>query len=197
MAAPRLRTATGSRKWCNVASRRTYTPARTPRRPASELVTTGADSRAVEPVAVAAMARILAGAPYLREPQYAGAVEALAVTEARLRMVDAFIADKGLYNRKGRPWAAVEYGWRLERLADGLRSSLGLTPASRARLGRQVAAAEYDAARVWSGMAGGSPATQPEPAGAVTVTAEPVGEQGDTVPEAPVGEPGESSGGRP
>jgi hypothetical protein len=146
----------------------------------------GARSRAVGPVAEQAEQRILAGAPYLREPQYAGAVEALAVTEARLRMVDAFIAEKGLYNRKGRPWAAVEYGWRLERLADGLRSSLGLTPASRARLGRQVAAAEVDYARLWAGEQG-QPA-QPEPQAHVPTVVE-------RVPEAPEQwEPGAQAG---
>jgi hypothetical protein len=152
-----------------------------------ELVTGASSSRVTEPVAAAMAERILAGAPWLREPHYAGAVEALAVTEARLRLIDAYVADKGLWNRRGRPWAVVEYGWRLERLADNLRGSLGLTPAARARLGRNVAATEVDLAKVWSALPADPAAAAADPAAAVPADAEPVPEVPPTDPLRPSG----------
>lgn len=136
--------------------------------------------RTVEPVAAAIAEQVLAAAPYLRDPKYAGVVESYAATQARLRLLHRWLGDKGMVTRKGRPYAAAEYLLRMERLALEQARELGLTPRAAAALGRDLTGTEVDLARLWSmgqdagtPLQGATPASKPDGA-----------EQPDTVPEA-------------
>jgi len=100
------------------------------------------------PVAERIVGELLDGADYLRADKYRPAVEALGVTEARLRLLDEWLAEHGVLDAKGKPHPAVDLALKMERLAIEQRSQLGLTPSSAARLGRNIAGASVDLARL-------------------------------------------------
>lgn len=100
------------------------------------------------PVAEQIVTELLAGADYLRADKYRPAVEALGVTEARLRLLDEWLAKHGILDAKGKPQPAVDLALKMERLAIEQRSQLGLTPSSAAKLGRNIAGASVDLARL-------------------------------------------------
>lgn len=87
---------------------------------------------------------------YVQEPTYQRAVIAWARAEARVDLVSAWIADHGELDQDGNPWPAARFLSELEGSAARRRQELGLTPASRAALGRNVAAASFDLARLWA-----------------------------------------------
>jgi hypothetical protein len=66
-------------------------------------------------------------------------VELLASALARLEAVDGWLATRPPVDEKGRPWPAEDVARRLRREAGGYLESLGMTPASRARLGLDLA----------------------------------------------------------
>lgn len=73
-------------------------------------------------------------------------VWAWARTEARVQLLTEWLAERGDLDDDGNVRAAADLLTRLEARAQSLRSALGLDPTSRARLGRDVAAAEVDLA---------------------------------------------------
>lgn len=76
---------------------------------------------------------------------------AWARAEARVQLVTEWLADHGgTLDDDGTVKPAAELLLRLERTAQSLRSVLGLDPLSRARLGRDVASARVDLARLWA-----------------------------------------------
>jgi hypothetical protein len=64
--------------------------------------------------------------------------------EAQLALVARWITENGPLNQDGLPQPAAELLLRLERLAADLRGRLGLDPASRARIERDLAAGARD-----------------------------------------------------
>jgi hypothetical protein len=58
--------------------------------------------------------------------------------------------ERDLLDAKGKPTGAADLLLRCERQAADLRSRLGLDPLARARLGRVVAQAKVDLARLWT-----------------------------------------------
>jgi hypothetical protein len=76
------------------------------------------------------------------------AVWSWARCESRIELLNEFLAGRDLDDEKVRP--AAELLTRLESQAMGHRSRLGLDPLSRARLGRDTAAASVDLARLWA-----------------------------------------------
>jgi hypothetical protein len=91
---------------------------------------------------------------YVQEPTYQRAVIAWARSEARVDLVSAWIADHGELDQDGNPWPAARFLSELEAGAAKRRQELGLTPASRAALGRDVASAGVDLARMWAAGSG-------------------------------------------
>jgi hypothetical protein len=134
----------------------------------------GAQSpRTVEPVAAAIAEQVLEVAPYLRNPIYAAMVESFATTQAQLRLLHAWLAQRGLVNRRGRPWGAADLLVRLERLSLEQARELGLTPRARAALGRDLAGTGVDLARQWAMQ-------QPDPADPTPVAGPDAPSEGDT-----------------
>lgn len=113
----------------------------------------GATSRrVVDPVAASLLEEVL-GDPsnaYLAQPRYTAALRSWSRCEARVLLLAAALDRRGLEDPAGNPspWlAAIE---RAEAAAERARAALGLSPASYARLGRDVAAAKVDLARLWA-----------------------------------------------
>ena len=100
--------------------------------------------RRVAPLADQARTRLLDVAPWLASPAFAPAVEAWARAEARVALVDTYVAEQGPLDENGKPRPAIELLIRLERLALTLRQAVGLDPASRARIERDLAAGVHD-----------------------------------------------------
>ena len=106
--------------------------------------------RRTDPLAVEIAEHITAGADWLR-PCDALSVHALARTEARLQLVSEWLEDHGGdIDGEGEVRGAAILLDRLEARAESLRSKLGLDPLSRARLGRDIAVANVDLARLWA-----------------------------------------------
>lgn len=107
----------------------------------------GAWSRAlVVPAAEAIVAALLPTLPsYLHETRYRPALHAYAVCLARIERVEQYLEDQAVtgvpaeLDADGSVKAATSLLGRLEGAADRHRSSLGLTPMSAARLGKDVA----------------------------------------------------------
>lgn len=95
--------------------------------------------RYVEPLATEIVAAAVEDAPYLDQPKYRATVMAWAREEARVRLLSDYIERVGLVDDQGHVVAAEGALHRAETRASNLRSALGLTPMSRARLGRDVA----------------------------------------------------------
>lgn len=102
--------------------------------------------RRVEPVAEQVAAELVAAAPWLDQDAYRPALLALARHEARIALLERWLAEHGLLDGEGRPQPAAEFLLKVERAAADARSRLGLDPSSRARLERDLAQAT--AARV-------------------------------------------------
>ena len=103
--------------------------------------------RRVLPVAEHLLEDLLPTLPaYLQEARYAPAVRAYALVLARIERVERWLeaqADEGgipEIDDAGEVQSAMGLLLKLEGLADRHRSSLGLTPLSAARLGKDVAA---------------------------------------------------------
>lgn len=110
-------------------------------------VTHGAQSPAkVEPLAAELAAGVVALAPWLAAPEFVHAVRAWGRAEARCELLDRWLAERGPLDEDGKPRPAAEFLIRAERLAGELRRSLGLDPASRARLMRDASDAELNSA---------------------------------------------------
>lgn len=110
-------------------------------------VTHGAKSPAlVEPLAAELAAGVVALAPWLAAPEFVHAVRAWGRAEARCELLDRWLAERGPLDEDGKPRPAAEFLIRAERLAGELRRSLGLDPASRARLMRDASDAELNSA---------------------------------------------------
>ncbi|MBB5075833.1 hypothetical protein [Nonomuraea endophytica] len=117
--------------------------------------------RKVDPVARELVAEVLADpeCAYLGKPRWRGALEAWARAEAQVRLLMAY--QEGLAEVSGdgvgdladeRVRAAYALLHRAENRAARERSRLGLDPLSAARLGRDVAAAGVDMAKLLSGL---------------------------------------------
>jgi hypothetical protein len=100
--------------------------------------------RRIAPLADRARAGLLDAAPWLDSPAFSPAVDAWARVEARAALVGAYVDENGPLDDEGRPRAATELLVRLERLALALRQAVGLDPASRARIERDLAAGVRD-----------------------------------------------------
>lgn len=133
---------------------------RPPFQPGNEMaVKSGAYSpRRVDPLAAELVAGVLAAAAdpstttgYLLEASFRPALWSWARAEARIQLVTEWLADVGgdiAPNGEVRP--SAEYLRRWEAQALKHREQLGLTPLSRARMGRDVAAGSVDMARIMS-----------------------------------------------
>lgn len=109
--------------------------------------------RKVDPLAAEIRDDILTAAPRLQAPEFFAAVMALARSEARIELLNAWLMDVGPLDPQGNPRPTLNVLQREEATASRLRDSLGLTPLSKARLGRDAAAATVDLARIWERMA--------------------------------------------
>jgi hypothetical protein len=109
-------------------------------------------SRRVDPIASDLLAAVDgdSGVTWLR-PVDRPALMAWARTEARIQLVSDWLADRGGdIDDAGQVRPAVALLNRLEARAESLRGRLGFDPLSRARLGRDVAAATVDLASLWA-----------------------------------------------
>lgn len=80
--------------------------------------------------------------PWLAEPSYRPALAAWSRAEARVQLLEAWLAEHGGdVDEEGEVRGAAAFLARCEARAESLRSKLGLDPLSRARLGRDVAVA--------------------------------------------------------
>ena len=78
------------------------------------------------------------------------ALTAWARVEARVQIVEEYVQTHGELTTKGNPTPAASFLTRLQRTAADHRARLGLDPLSRARLGRDTAAARLDLAALWA-----------------------------------------------
>ena len=122
---------------------------RPPFEPGNQLGTThGAFSAArVDPVASDLIDAAIEAVPYLGEGAFRPALEAWARAEARARLLASWLDEHGLLDAKGRPRHAAQFAVTVERQAAEARARLGLDPASRAKLERDVSAARFDISR--------------------------------------------------
>jgi hypothetical protein len=104
----------------------------------------------VDPVA-GALVESLGGVEYIASvPEFAAAVWGWARAEAKVRLVSEYLDREGILDEEGTPRPAADLLVRLERQAADARGRLGLDPLSRARLGKDVAGAQFDLARLWA-----------------------------------------------
>jgi hypothetical protein len=124
-----------------------WTPAfegqRPPFEPGNSLaVKHGATSPArVNPRAEEIAEQAISAVPYLGAEDFAPALRAWARAEASLELLAEWVDRHGLLDDEGKPQPWVSTLLRFERLAAGHRTRLGLDPASRARLERELAEA--------------------------------------------------------
>jgi hypothetical protein len=76
---------------------------------------------------------------YLGAPDFAPALRSWARAEASLDLLAEYVDEHGLLDGRGNPQPWVSTLLRFERLAAGHRARLGLDPASRAKLERDLA----------------------------------------------------------
>ncbi|MCZ7531752.1 MAG: hypothetical protein M5U31_16315 [Acidimicrobiia bacterium] len=88
-------------------------------------------------------------AAYLADPVYRPSLRSWAVAEVRCRRLATWIA-AGELDKDGSPRPLSEALRTRETRASNERDRLGLSPLSRARLGRDVAAQNVDLARLWA-----------------------------------------------
>jgi hypothetical protein len=101
----------------------------------------GASSpRKVRPIAEELQAMLLAEAPWIDRPGFAGAVRSLCWTEAQIVLLTVWLDEHGVLRDPGvdelepQPRAATRLLRDLENRAEKLRSSLALTPTSMAKM---------------------------------------------------------------
>lgn len=123
--------------------------------------------RRVDPLTESILFSVLAEAEvpgastsYLAEASFRPQLWAWARTEARVQLVSEWLMDHGgdLVDTEGEAGAvrsAAKHLNRLEAHAQKLRAELGLTPLSRARLGRDVAATKVDVAQLLADLEDG------------------------------------------
>lgn len=113
--------------------------------------------RVVSPRGEAILEQYRIAAPWLA-PVDIGALRDLARTEARVELLETFLAERddgtvpGV-SAKGAVQAAADYLLKLQKHATTLRSRLGFDPLSRAKLGRDVAATKVSATQVLAQLA--------------------------------------------
>lgn len=95
----------------------------------------------VEPIADRLLADAVAEVPYLAEPRYGPALRAWARAEAQAQLISTYLEERGVLDDEGSPRPAEAALHRAETRAATRRNELGLTPASAARIGRDLAAA--------------------------------------------------------
>ena len=95
--------------------------------------------RTVDPVAEEVIAEAVEVAPYLDRPEFRPALEAWARSEAACRLVDEWIQANGLFDEDGKETMSIGSLISLERLAKDQRAALGLDPASRTRIEKDLA----------------------------------------------------------
>lgn len=108
--------------------------------------------RVVDPVAQELVAEVLddPSTAYLAERRYTAALRGWSRAEARVLLLVAALERRGLEDAEGNPSPWLTALEKAEGAAERARSRLGLDPASHARLGRDVAAARVDLARLWT-----------------------------------------------
>jgi hypothetical protein len=101
----------------------------------------GASSpRKIRPIAEEIRATLLAEAPWIDRPGFAGAVRSLCWTEAQIVLLTEWLNEHGVLRDPGvdelepQPRAATRLLRDLENRAEKLRSSLALTPTSMAKM---------------------------------------------------------------
>lgn len=112
----------------------------------------GAFAADVEDAAVVLVDELLdvPSAQYLTDPVYRPSLRSWAVAEVRCRRLAAYVVEQGELDEDGAPRPALEALRTWETRASNERDRLGLSPLSRARLGRDVAAQNVDVARLWA-----------------------------------------------
>lgn len=134
-----------------------------PFEPGNELSTRhgGYSPRKVDPLATELVQLVLAeaGTGHLQRPEYRPALWAWGRSEAQVQLLAEYLAKRGEATGDGvgdladeATKAAYLLLHRAETRANTLRTRLGLDPLSRARLGRDTAAGQLDAARLMAEM---------------------------------------------
>lgn len=106
--------------------------------------------RAVEPAAQALLQEVASdqATSYLAEPAYAATLRSWATAQARADLLAAWLAERPIEEQirapRGGARSPLEVWFGLQRTAVGIADRLGLTPLARARLGRDVSAAQAD-----------------------------------------------------
>lgn len=109
--------------------------------------------RRIAPLARELVAGAVAHSPYLGEAAYAGELEAWSRAEARCFLLARYVDEHGPLDADGTPRPALAALTQQERLAGELRHRLGLTPLSRAKLGRDATATQVDLAALMARLA--------------------------------------------
>ena len=104
----------------------------------------------IAPLARRLVTAAVEASPYLAADEYAAVLQAWGRAEAQVRLLDTYLAEHGPLDGKGKPRPAVDLLLRYEALAARHRDALGLSPLARAKLGRDVAAQQFDLARIWA-----------------------------------------------
>lgn len=87
---------------------------------------------------------------YLQAPAFTPSLVAWAVAEAKVELLSARLEETGYFREDGEPRRMLEELRHWTRRASEERDRLGLSPLARARLGRDVAAQNFDVARYWA-----------------------------------------------
>lgn len=103
-------------------------------------------ARLVDPMVRELVDEAITTAPYLDDASYRAAVESWATAESKARLLDAYLATVGVVDEDGKPRPALGELRLWEARASAERDRLGLTPLSRARLGRDITATKVDVA---------------------------------------------------
>lgn len=98
-------------------------------------------ARVVQPIADDLLQSAVSEVPYLAEARYGPALRSWARAEAQCQLLGAYLTEHGVLDEAGDPRPAEMALHRVENRAARLRDVLGLTPASAARIGRDLAAA--------------------------------------------------------
>lgn len=88
---------------------------------------------------------------YLNDPTYSPALWAWGRAEARVQLLDEYVAKVGMFDQNGNVTPAYKEQQIAESAAMGHRKRLGLDPLSRAQLGRDLTSMSVDLARLWAG----------------------------------------------
>lgn len=109
------------------------------------------DKRVLAPVTnemVALIENLISGERTLIGPTDRPVLELLARALAKVEVIDRWLAENGLFSEKGDPQPVLKIYWHAVNTAVRLCDQLGLTPASRVRLGVGVAQAKDIATQI-------------------------------------------------